>query len=593
MPVRQFLPLSAVDEAQRALKSLFARGEMLPGGAVMHDARFSGRVGCRQSFAEVCNSLQMCCAETATDGRRMWRVVEIARCSFRVVWHPSHEDVCRTCCVAPQWERFGLLGRRDRPVDSSFVQPVSQHVFRSRTEVPVARFGLAIAGLLAFSVAALGVTIWVMVDFLREQVIVAQLVKQLPPEAAESAVELAGELRWQFRLSILVVLNLLATGFALALLWRAYRVSEESLRDLRALAGDILSSVEQAVITTDRQGRISSINRRGLEMFESDADVVGQSLEELAPKLPLQEFRRDALEQGTARLTRDFRYQPPQPHHGTRTLRAFCDVLRDADEHEVGTIIQLRDVTERALIDERMQRMERFLELGSLAVGLHHEIKNPLAALSLHVQLLEEELEERDTLPEAAETMAIVRQEVGRIGNVLESFRDFASLGKLQFEEADLVELVARQVRLVSPQAQQSGIEVMFHRPKRSIPRFTLDAVKIEQVLLNLLTNAIEAMPEGGRLDVTLEGIGEESVESVIVEVRDTGIGIPEDLLGRVFDPYFTTKGDGTGMGLAICEKIVRQHEGTLEASTSSGGTVFLLTLPVERTPATLDQDDD
>lgn len=456
-------------------------------------------------------------------------------------------------------------------------------MFRTRNDQPVQRFGIAIAGLLAFSVAALGVTIWVMVDFLREQVIVAQLIQQLPPESAESAVELAGELRWQFRLSILVVLNLLATGFALALLWRAYRLSQESLRDVKALAGDILSSVDQAVITTDLDGNITSINRRCLEMFEAEPEIVGQSLDKLAPSLQLRQLRRDALEQGISRLMRDIRYFPRGDDNSSRRLRVFCDVLRNYEDVEIGSIIQLRDVTERALIEERMQRMERFLELGSLAVGLHHEIKNPLAALSLHVQLLEEELEERGLYFAAEETLTIVREEVSRIGNVLESFRDFTSLGQLNVDEAEILEIINRQVRLVSLQAERQGITIQVRKPQEKLAPVCIDTVKIEQVLLNLFMNAIEAMPKGGRLGIHLSEVGEWGAKRVVIEVSDTGSGIPEDLISRIFDPYFTTKGEGTGMGLAICEKIVRQHEGSLEVSSSSSGSLFTLSIPRDR----------
>lgn len=456
-------------------------------------------------------------------------------------------------------------------------------MFREHSEPLAQRFGLAIAGLLAFSAAALGVTIWVMLDFLREQVIVARIVQQLPPESTASAVKLAGELRWQFRLSILVVLNLLVTGIALALLWRAYRASQESLRDVKALAEDILGSVDQAVITTDMEGRLTSINRRGLELFGFDRELPGLRLDELAPTLALQQFRRDALAQGATRLTRDFRYSRQLGDATQFRLRAFCDVLRSYHDVEIGSIIQLRDVTERSLIEERMQRMERFLELGSLAVGLHHEIKNPLAALSLHVQLLEEELEERGMYSEAAETLTIVQDEVRRIGNVLESFRDFTSLGHLNETATDLQELVSRQVRLIGPRAEQNRVVIHAEYPEGTVSPILVDPVKIEQVLLNLLLNGIEAMPRGGELTVRVRESGESRTGKMTIEVQDTGRGIPDQLIGRIFDPYFTTKGEGTGMGLAICEKIVRQHEGTLDVSSSSAGCLFCLALPRTR----------
>lgn len=450
-----------------------------------------------------------------------------------------------------------------------------------RSKEPVRIFGAAIGGLLAFTVAALGVTIWVMVDFLREQTIVAQLLNELPSEFRPEAVLLAGELRWQFRLSILVVLNLLTTGFALVILWRAYKLSQEDLRDLRALASDILNSVDQAVITADLDGRISSVNRRGMELFEANAEVVGEPISRLSKSIPLDEFRLHAMEQDTSRLMRDFAYCGIGADRAPRILRAYCDPLRSHADEAIGCIIQLRDVTERTFIEERMHRMERYLGLGSLAVGLHHEIKNPLAALSLHVQLLEEELEGRGLESEESEMLGVIKKEVMRIGVVLESFRDFTSLGKLQISRVDLVELISRQIKLLSPQAKLSHVKISFDKPSQPLQEVDVDVVRIEQVLMNLIMNAMQAMSSGGDLKIKASEVEVDGHPRFKIEVEDNGPGIPEDLLHRIFDPYFTTKGDGTGMGLAICEKIIRQHEGTLDVSSSVSGSLFTITLPI------------
>ena len=154
--------------------------------------------------------------------------------------------------------------------------------FRNPQEVDRRPPRVVIFGLVALSVAALAVTVWTMFDFLREQVIVQELITKLPRESLASAEELAGELRWQFRLTILVVLNLVVTGFAVVLLWRAYGSSQKSLRDIKALAGDILSSIDQAVITCDVDGNVTSINRRGMELFGVGEEVVGWPLANLS-----------------------------------------------------------------------------------------------------------------------------------------------------------------------------------------------------------------------------------------------------------------------------------------------------------------------
>jgi signal transduction histidine kinase len=444
-------------------------------------------------------------------------------------------------------------------------------------------YRLAIVSLLTLSAAAFAVTVWVMNDFLREQEIVQELIRELPPEAAPMAEELAGELRWQFRLSILVVLNLVVTAFAVMLLWRAYRSSQKSLRDIKAQAGDILSSMDLAVITTDLSGIVTSINRRGIELLALDGEYVGRPLDDLSGTIPLEEFRQTSLVGGKAVSTQDFAHSTAG---SIRVLRGFCQPLQSHEQTSIGNILQLRDVTERVLMDDRMLRMERYMGLGSLAAGLHHEIKNPLAALSLHVQLLEEEIAGPTVSDEVHEMLSVIKTEVTRIGAVLENFRDFASIGQLNQAEVDLSQLIDRQVRLIGPQADRQNIEVSVEFPGDKVAPVIADRVRLEQVLLNLLVNAMEAMPNGGKLTVRASAIETGDAETVCVEVADSGPGVPENIRDRIFDPYFTTKSDGTGMGLALCDKIMRQHNGSLEFHSSACGAVFEMTLPIERGPS-------
>jgi two-component system nitrogen regulation sensor histidine kinase GlnL len=118
--------------------------------------------------------------------------------------------------------------------------------------------------------------------------------------------------------------------------------------------------------------------------------------------------------------------------------------------------------------------------------------------------------------------------------------------------------------------------------PAHPLPLLNADRVKLEQVLLNLLVNAMEAMPQGGLLSIRADEIFADEAQSIRIEVMDSGSGIPDDVRDRIFDPYFTTKNEGTGMGLALCDKIVREHRGTLDFRNSAEGTVFELTLPRE-----------
>ena len=198
--------------------------------------------------------------------------------------------------------------------------------------------------------------------------------------------------------------------------------------------------------------------------------------------------------------------------------------------------------------------MERFMGLGTLAAGLHHEIKNPLSALSLHVQLLEERLEGQ-TDDEVAENLNVLKTEVTRIAGVLESFRDYASFDRLNRTETDVVGLTRRTIELVRPQARAAArADSQSTCPTTASPSISADSARLEQVMLNLVLNALDEMRSGGTALALRHARRMRGKSSLAV--GDTGRGIPDNLRSRIFDPYFTTKSDGSGMGLAFCDKI-------------------------------------
>jgi two-component system, NtrC family, sensor histidine kinase HydH len=230
------------------------------------------------------------------------------------------------------------------------------------------------------------------------------------------------------------------------------------------------------------------------------------------------------------------------------------------------------------LMEERVRRMERFLSLGTLASGLHHEIKNPLTALSIHVQLLEKRLRDPAPRKPVEELIGVVKSEVLRLNGVLESFRDFASLQRLCLQRTDVSMVLEEVSRLIGPQAAQQHVEITMSGAEAVLPRVMLDVEKIKQAILNLVINALEAMPEGGRL---VMGASPHAGE-LLVEISDTGPGIPPEIQPSLFKPYFSTKTQGSGMGLALTEKLIGQHGGRIDLRTSPRGTTFCIAIPLE-----------
>jgi signal transduction histidine kinase len=429
------------------------------------------------------------------------------------------------------------------------------------------------SALLAAILLAAALTVWLAGMVRHEQRMVAAMIRG-DAAAGGLASSLPTELRWQFGLALVVLVTLLATAVAFIAIWRRYLASRHSLRQVKVLAGDILASMDQAVLTTNCAGVVTSINRCGQDLLAVDFDCVGQRLERISrPEIALDALSREVL--ARLRPIGDREFLLSQDGH-LRRLRADCHLLRDTDGGVLGTVLHVRDVTERVLMEERSRRMERHLGLGSLAAGLHHEIKNPLTALSLHVQLLDERLAEQPLSSEAAEMLGVIKTEVTRLNGVLDSFRDFAAMRGVAVQPTQIADLVAKAVRLVRPQAERQRVAVRVSLPETALEPVPVDPRKFEQMLLNLIINGLEAMPGGGELTI---GVMRRNGQ-LCVEVSDTGHGIPPAVQSRVFDAYFTTKSDGAGMGLAWCEKIVQMHHGHIDFSTGPAGTKFTVTMP-------------
>jgi len=244
----------------------------------------------------------------------------------------------------------------------------------------------------------------------------------------------------------------------------------------------------------------------------------------------------------------------------------------------------------RLLLDKEVQlrRADRLSALGQLSAGLAHEIRNPLGAIKGAVEILEEDFPAGHP---KAEFYAIVLKEVKRLNDVVTNFLSFARPVSLRFAPVDVREVLAGLEGLISGQARAHRVQ-MFTSFHDGPARVMADEALLKQAFLNIMLNALEAMPEGGDLaiatrlaDAKTAGVLEPSDREEWLEVvfDDTGTGIPEAEMARVFDPFFTTKKDGTGLGLAITYRIVENHRGTIRVVSQPGkGTTFAITLPLE-----------
>ena len=253
---------------------------------------------------------------------------------------------------------------------------------------------------------------------------------------------------------------------------------------------------------------------------------------------------------------------------------ALAESERRSHDRQERTALELAEAYEKLRESfEQLLRADRLTSLGELSAGLAHEIKNPLASIKASLEILFTELPLDREKREFAE---IVEKELNHLENIVDEFLQFARTPKPVREPCDLGDVVASLKTLCSQEAQRHAVVLDISIP-RTLPEIEVDASQVQQALLNVVLNGIQAMPSGGSLEIEIEG----RPGGVVTRVHDQGPGIDPDDTARIFEPFFTTKARGTGLGLAIARKLIEAQGGEIRlASHGSGGSIFVIDLP-------------
>jgi PAS domain S-box-containing protein len=342
---------------------------------------------------------------------------------------------------------------------------------------------------------------------------------------------------------------------------------------------NVIESLREGVIGLDREGRITAWNP-AMERWcgVSATELAGRSLFDVNPNL-----KREALSEPLQRLLRgeieQFRLDAVE-HETLRGEHVAWNVsgsLLRRDGAPAGGVLLIEDITERRGLERAARQAEKLAALGTLAAGLAHELNNPIGIISSRAELMLLDAESRNVSEDMAEDLRVMHRHAQRVARIAQGLLSFSRSSSGQTGRVDLNRVVDETLLLVDKTIDKDGV-VLRRTLAHGLPPIWGDANALQQVVMNLLTNARDAVKGGGEIYIeTREAAAQAG--GVQLTVRDTGPGIPPEILPKIFDPFFTTKAQGTGLGLSISYGIVRDHQGTVDVQSSPGeGTTFVLT---------------
>lgn len=346
----------------------------------------------------------------------------------------------------------------------------------------------------------------------------------------------------------------------------------ENILRLKSYNEDILQTMPSGVVSFDNTHAVVTFNQMAELIMGLRAEtVIGKSIEELWGTMP---ELVAAMSQETANTEVLFKDGKGK----LKPLNINTKQLRDTSGNISGLLTVITDMSELKLLEQQVRRSDRVSALGTMVAGVAHEIKNPLTSMKLFVQLMEENKKNPNFWEEYG---SIIANEVDRLENIVEDFLGFARTPEVHIKPVKIKEIFDKVFKLVKTQSRKENVTVNFVQDKDST-MVRADTQKIMQVLLNLILNAIQAMPQNPQHKGEVRIESREEPEQVVILVKDNGSGISKEHLEKMFTPFFTTKQKGTGLGLSIAHKIIQEHGGSINVDSELGkGTTFKLTLPL------------
>ncbi|MCP4369341.1 MAG: PAS domain S-box protein [Deltaproteobacteria bacterium] len=378
------------------------------------------------------------------------------------------------------------------------------------------------------------------------------------------------------RHTVVMGIILLLTGFAgiiFLFLTHSYRTTKASLSRVKAFSDNLVENVPTGLIAVDDKQKIVSFNHVAETVLGiSIEEAIQKKAKEILPIKLLNQIDHPDIKKGIVEKEIDCLVQDGS----SIPLQVSATLLHDEDQTFLGHVLLFKDLSEVQALRREIARNQRLASIGRLAAGVAHEIRNPLSSIKGFATYFKERYRENK---DDQQTANIMIQEVERLNRVVGQLLEFARPVTISKKLTSIDVVINNSLKLIESDSLKKNIKVETNFPS-SMNEVLIDPDRINQVLLNLCLNAIEAMENGGRLTVAL--LLDEENKWIKISVKDTGTGIKKEELAHIFDPYFTTKPSGTGLGLAIVHNIIDAHDGKMKVESSlQKGTTVTLFLPI------------
>ena len=361
----------------------------------------------------------------------------------------------------------------------------------------------------------------------------------------------------------------------IANLGRQIRDSKEIFSALKDNVDQLMSKLQDGLMLFSRDSRVVLVSAP-VESFlgRPRGELLGRSVQEVfARDSLLGAALLDAFERRRTMVQREFEVV------GGKRVEVSLDFVKEKNS-QIGALLIMRDTEPVRRIGDEIEMSRRLSASSRVTRGVAHEVKNPINAIVLHLQLLQNKLAQEE--PDTRRHMDIIDSEIRRLDRVVQTLVDFTRPRDLHLEEIDLRRMLEDVAQLAAPDAEQHGVTIDLHMPELGLP-VKVDIDLMKQAILNVVINGVQAMPQGGLLAISAR----RQNGMALAEVQDQGNGIPKELHDKVFELYFTTKKEGSGIGLAQTYQILQWHYGTVNfESAETTGTVFRFQIPIAASAA-------